>query len=202
MRAKPREPLASIRLAEENGSGVGLMATKATITWEQFLAGAREGQKCEWVDGEVIQMTPVNLRHEVILARLVAYLATYCDAHPEWLCVLSNAVFTTVSGNWRSPDASLVRKDHFPGGEFPTMADFPPEVAFEILSPSDSPAQIQRKRQDYQESGVIQVWIDPEKRLVELIHPDQPLQFFRADEALIITRLPEFRLHLKQLFSL
>ena len=178
------------------------MATKTTITWEQFLAGTREGQKCEWVDGEVTQMTPVNLRHEAILIRLIGHLIHYCRARPEWMCFPSNGVFTMTSGNWRLPDASLVRKDHFPGGEFPTKADFPPEVAFEILSPSDSPAGIQRKRQDYQESGVIQVWIDPEKRLVELIHPDQPLRFFRADEALIISYLPEFRLDLKQLFSL
>lgn len=46
---------------------------------------------------------------------------------------------------------------------------FRTDVAFEILSPSDSPSQIQRKRLDCQRSGVIQVWFDLEKRLVELI---------------------------------
>ncbi len=178
------------------------MATKTTITWEQFLAAAVEGQKCEWVDGEVIQMSPVNIRHEWILAKIFEYLADYCRSHTGWMWFPSNGAFTMKSGNWRLPDASLVRRDHFPGGQIPvTMADFPPEVAFEVASPSDKPSQIQRKRQDYQESGITQVWIDPEEHLTELIEPDQPLKFLREDEALTIPRLPDFRLELKSLFS-
>jgi Uma2 family endonuclease len=58
-------------------------------------------------------------------------------------------------------------KARFPQGVIPTKADFAPDVAFEILSPSERPSQIQRKRLDYQQSGVIQVWFDLEKRLVE-----------------------------------
>jgi Uma2 family endonuclease len=48
--------------------------TKATIIWEEFLAAGVEGQKCEWVDGEIVQMTPVNLRHAAIVSRLIASL--------------------------------------------------------------------------------------------------------------------------------
>ncbi len=177
------------------------MATKTTITWEQFLAAAKEGQKCEWVDSEVMLMTPVNYRHEMVLARLSGYPQEYCRSHPEWDWVPSNAVFTMTSGNWRCPDASLVRKERYSRGIPVMRADFAPDVAFEVSSPSDKPSDSLRKRQDYQESGVIQVWIDPEERLTELIQPDQPLRFFREDEALTIPRLPDFRLELKSLFS-
>ena len=59
------------------------MATRTTITWEQFLASALEGQKCEWVDGEVVQMSPVNLAHERVLALLIEYLVDYCRVHPD-----------------------------------------------------------------------------------------------------------------------
>ena len=65
-----------------------------------------------------------------------------------------------------------------PAGEIPVSADFAPDVAFEIHSPSDSPSQIQRKRRDYQESGVVQVWFELEKRLVEMIYPNHPLHYF------------------------
>jgi Uma2 family endonuclease len=178
------------------------MATRTTITWDQFLASAKEGQKCEWVDGEVLQMSPVNLRHEGILACLFEYLAEYCLAHPEWRWFPSNGVFTMASGNWRCPDASLVRKDRFPGGLIPaTKADFPPDVAFEAYSPSDRPGEIQRKRMDYQQSGVIQVWIDPETRLVELVEPDRPIRFFGEGQSLVIEKLPDFCLPLERLFS-
>ena len=129
-------------------------------------------------------------------------LATRCRAHPEWISFASNGVFTMASGNWRMPDASLVRRARFPGGQIPNKADFAPDVAFEIQSPSDSPGQIQRKRKDYQQSGVIQVWFDLEKRLAELIYPDRPLQWFEENEALVIDILPDFSLDLKQLYSI
>jgi len=178
------------------------MATKTTITWEEFLAAGEEWQRWEWVDGEVVFMSPVNLRHEAILALLVSCLVEHCRTHPQWVCFTSNCVFTMASGNWRMPDASLVRKERFPGGRVPaTKADFAPDVAFEILSPGNIPSEIQRKRKDYQESGVVQVWIDLDKRLVELIYPDRPLHYFQEDQPLVIDTLPGFSLDLRALFS-
>jgi len=177
------------------------MATKTTITWEQFVAAGIEGQKCEWVDGEIVQMSPVNFRHAAILFRLIAFIDGYCRHHAEWIGFASNCAFTMASGNWRCPDASLVRRARFADAQFPVMADFAPEVAFEIHSPSDKPSDIQSKRKDYQQSGVIQVWIDPEKRLVELIYPDRPLEYFQEGHPLLIATLPDFSLDLKDLFS-
>lgn len=178
------------------------MQTGTAISWEEFLAAGNEGQRWEWVDGEVEFMSPVNLRHEYFLTRLIAYLAEFCNAHPEWMAFASNGVFTMASGNWRMPDASLVRRDRFPQGLLPVKAEFAPDVAFEILPPSDSPGQVQRKRLDYQQSGVIQVWFDLEERLVELIYPDRPLQYFHESETLVIDTVPGFSLELKSLYSI
>jgi Uma2 family endonuclease len=83
----------------------------------------------------------------------------------------------------------------------PTKADFAPDMAFEIHSPSDSPGQIQRKRRDYQQSGAVQVWFDLEKRLVELVYPDRPLQYFEEHQPLVIDTVPDFSLDLKELYS-
>jgi Uma2 family endonuclease len=178
------------------------MATKTTMTWEQFLTAGEEWQRWELVDGEVEFMSPVYPRHEYALPILITYLVGFCRAHPEWACFASNAVFTMASGNWRMPDASLVRRARFPEGRIPSeKIDFAPDVAFEIHSPSDRPGQIQAKRKEYQESDVIQVWIDLEKRLVELIYPDRPPQYFQEDQTLIIDKLPGFSLDLKSLYS-
>ena len=177
------------------------MQTGTTITWEEFLAAGKEGQRWEYVDGEVEFMSPVNFRHEQFLLFLAGYLAQFCRTHAEWVGFVSNCVFTMASGNWRMPDASLVRRERFPAGQMPVKAEFAPDVAFEILSPSDSPSEIQRKRLDYQQSGVIQVWFDLERRLVELIYPDRPLQYYREDQTLAIEGVPGFSLDLQDLFS-
>jgi Uma2 family endonuclease len=177
------------------------MALKTTITWEEFLAAGEEGQRWEWVDGEVEFMSPVNFGHEAFLMLLAEALSRYCRLHPEWICFASNCVFTMASGNWRMPDASLVRRSRFPEGKLPVKAEFAPDVAFEIHSPADSPGQIQRKRKDNQESGVVQVWFDLDKRLVELVYPDRPLQYFEEDQALVIDTVPGFSLDLRELYS-
>ena len=178
------------------------MGTKTTITWDEFLTAGEEWQRWEWVDGEVEFMSPANPRHEQLLVWLIESLAKYCRSHPEWIAFASNCAFVMTSGNWRMPDASLVRKERFPGGRVSgTKIDFAPDVAFEIYSPGDTPSQLQYKRKDYQQSGVIQVWIDLDTRLVELIYPDRPLQYFQEDQALVIDTLPGFSLDLKALFS-
>jgi Uma2 family endonuclease len=174
------------------------MATKVQWTWQNFLAEGKEGCKCELVEGEVISMTPVSLRHERLLARLMAYLVKYCETHPDWEWLPSNAVFTMTSENWRCPDASLVRVGRIPEAR----AEFAPDVAFEIHSPSDSAGEIQRKRKDYQDSRVVQVWIDPFRRLVEVVHPERPLQFFQEDGVLTMECVPDFALPLKNLFNI
>ncbi len=178
------------------------MGVKTGITWEQFLAAGEEGQRWEYVDGEVEFMSPVNLRHQGILSVLITYFVEYRKQHPEWLWFPGDATFTMASGNLRCPDLSIVHASRFPEGKVPeTKADFPPDIVFEIISPGDTASQISRKRKDYQESGIIQVWIDPRRRLVELIYPGRPAQYFEEGHPLVIDKLPDFVLDLQTLFS-
>ena len=176
------------------------MPTGTAISWEEFLAAGGEGERWEWVDGQVEFMSPANFKHEGFLVLLITALGQFCRTHPEWTSFASNCVFTMASGNWRMPDASLVRRSRFSAGEFPVRADFPPEVAFEILSPGDTPSHIQSKRRDYQQSGVIQVWFELEKGVVELIYPDRAPGYYRQDQVIGIQGVPGFSLTLKELF--
>jgi len=50
-------------------------------------------------------------------------------------------------------------------------------------------------------SGVVQVWFDLERRLVELIYPDRPLQYFEENQTLVIDTVPGFSLDLKELYT-
>jgi len=50
-------------------------------------------------------------------------------------------------------------------------APFPPDVAFEVISPNDTWSEIQSKRREYTSNGVVQVWVDTEERTVEVMSP-------------------------------
>jgi Uma2 family endonuclease len=65
------------------------------------------------------------------------------------------------------------------------MLEFAPDLAIEVLSPSNTPQEMERKLRDYFAAGVRQVWyVDPAPRTVEvftavdqstLLHEDQSL---------------------------
>jgi Uma2 family endonuclease len=178
------------------------MAVKTAITWEEYLAAGEEGQRWEYVDGEVEFMSPVHLRHQAMLCVLIASFVEYRKQHPEWLWFPGDATFTMTSGNLRCPDLSIVHARRFPEGKVPdTKADFPPDIVFEIISSADTASQIARKRKDYQESGVVQVWIDPQRSLVEVVYPDRPARYIEESQSLVIDKLPGFALDLRSVFS-
>jgi Uma2 family endonuclease len=177
------------------------MATKTGISWEQFLTAGKEGQRWECVDGEVVYMPPVFMPHGRVTIKLDRRLDEYTDLHPEWVGYGTDVAFTMSTGNWRCPDAALMRKERADPADPSGPAPFAPDIAFEVLSPGDTRAEVQSKRQDYYESNVIQVWLDPERKTAEVISPNRPAQHFRGDQLLTIPELPDFRLNLSALFS-
>jgi Uma2 family endonuclease len=176
------------------------MATKTGITWEEFLVAGKEGQRWECVDGEVVFMSPVFRPHGKVNAQLDYELVAYTRVHSEWVAYGTDTTFTMASGNWRCPDAALVRKERADSSEARGPAPYAPDIAFEILSPNDTGSEVQSKRQDYYESNVIQVWLDPQRKAAEVISPNRPAQHFRANQALTLPELPDFHLDLNGLF--
>ena len=176
------------------------MATKAGITWEEFLAAGKEGQRWEYVDGEVVFTSPVFRPHGRVNMRLDYELEAYTRSHSAWVGYGTDTTFTMAGGNWRCPDAALVRKERAVAGDARGPASYAPDIAFEILSPNDTGSEAQSKRQDYYESKVIQVWLDPQRKTAEVISPNRPAQHFRANQVLTLPELSDFHLDLNALF--
>ncbi len=174
------------------------MATRTALTWEQFLAAGKEGQRWECVDGEVKFMSPHRGGlHALPVKRICREANEHETKHPEWIGFPTDVAFTLASGNWRCPDWSLVRRERFgeigiPEGPVP----FPPDVVFEVISPSDTWSEIQSKRRDYRTNGVIQVWVDPQEQTIEVISPAHGTRTFNPGEAAVIEELPGFTLNL------
>jgi len=177
------------------------MGTKTGITWEEFLAAGKDWQRWEYVDGEVVFMSPVFSPHGRVNLKLDQQLANFTDAHPDWVAYGTDTTFTMAGGNWRCPDAALVSKQRANTIDPKAPIPFAPDVAFEILSPGDNGSELQSKRKDYYESKSIQVWLDPQHKTAEVIPPDRPAQHFRADQLLTLPELPDFHLDLNALFA-
>ena len=178
------------------GGAGGTIGTKTALTWEQFLAAGKPDQRWEYVEGEVRFMSPTGFEHGLTIRQISVAAEKFVAGNPEWVSVGTDVAFTMASGAWRCPDWSLVRRERLQGGIPSGPAPFPPDVAFEVISPSDTWSDIQSKRREYKKNGLIQVWVDQDERTIEVISPTHGTRVFAEGETVVIEELPGFELNL------
>jgi Uma2 family endonuclease len=105
----------------------------------------------------------------------------------------------------RIPDLSFISWDRMPTREYPAtpIADVVPNLAVEVRSAGNRPAEMARKRREYFLAGVQIVWeIDPVARTVTVYtSPDVFKALTEADTLDGGDVLPGFTLPLRQLFA-
>jgi len=106
----------------------------------------------------------------------------------------------------RQPDISFFKWERYPGGKRPTtpIFDIIPNLAIEVLSPSNTRREMELKRQEYFNAGVELLWIiDIEQRSIQvytsLEEPGVLLQ--GADTLTGGAVLPGLSLPLKEVFA-
>ena len=138
------------------------------MTEEEFLAWVGEKTRAEWVDGEVIIMSPVSVEHDDIQGWIYAILRTLVETHD--LGRISGSELTVRLPKpkaRRIPDTFFVSKERV--AAFGKNAfEGPPELIFEIVSPDSTARDYRDKLKTYESSGVKEYWIiDPLARRVE-----------------------------------
>jgi Uma2 family endonuclease len=133
---------------------------KSRATEADLLAMPNDGRKYELVDGE-IRMSPGGARHGEIEVELGARLLAFVKSRRLGHVFGSSIGFRLPGGNVRSPDASFVADENVPDD----FADLAPDLAVEVVSPSDRARHVLDKVGEYIDAGVRLVWvIDPRKR--------------------------------------
>jgi Uma2 family endonuclease len=179
-----------------------MVATKQ-ITVEEFEAMPLEG-RWELIDGELVEMSPSANRSGWISGRLFPRLEQFVDTHdlgwafpPETGCILFSDRAIV-----RSPDAAFVRRDRMPelSDHFVPVA---PDLAAEVLSPSDRMAEALSKVAMYLEAGVHLVWlVEPVERTVMVFRPvGSPKTLSQGDALDGGDVLPGFRIPLNDIFG-
>jgi Uma2 family endonuclease len=103
-----------------------------------------------------------------------------------------------------APDVAFVRKDRVPPEEEQArFARLAPDLAVEILSPSDRMASALAKVSLYLEAGVLAVWLfDPIKRTITVFSPDDaPMRLEENDTLAGGNILPGFSIRVGELLG-
>ncbi len=187
-----------------------------TLTEEEFVAWCGEDTKAEWVDGQVVMMSPANYSHANLTAFLLSLLRTWVEDHGMGL-VLGPEFATRLSPRSRRvPDLMFIAKERLRNLR-PTHLEGPPDLVMEIVSPDSVERDWREKFADYQAAGVQEYWIiDPAHQRVEayqvvggayqsIVHDQGRIAstvlagFFLREEWLWQEQLPKVRDTLKEI---
>ena len=164
---------------------------------------ARESRLCELVDGVLVEKT-VGIYESYLAVRIIHLLAGFVERYPLGIVLGADGMMRLAPGLVRIPDASFVSWDQLPGRRVPRVpiADLAPDLAVEVISPSNTTREMERKLQEYLAAGV---------RLVWYVHPEpQEVHVYTAERHDVLTIdqelsgddvLPGFALPLRQLFE-
>jgi Uma2 family endonuclease len=136
--------------------------------WEISQAEENEGKRLELIDGEIIEMASSSKKNTVCAMRIGSRLSLFVEDHDLGYVTGADGGFRIDPYNAPQPDAAFIRKERvksLEGLEF----EGAPDLAVEVISPSESHATLRRKTRLYLENGAAMVWqVYPEEEVVEV----------------------------------
>ncbi|HEX8391642.1 MAG TPA: Uma2 family endonuclease [Longimicrobium sp.] len=149
------------------------MATQLEwMTADEFMAMPNDGTRRELVYGELREMTPPGLEHSDIVGNILDELRPYVRARklgkavPETSYRLHSDPDTV-----RLPDASFIRSERVRQiGRTRGFWPGPPDLAVEVVSPTDRARDVLDKVGEYLDAGTRMVVVVDPARLTVAVH--------------------------------
>ncbi len=183
------------------------MAATTLLTSDQFLALPEELDqhgnriKDELIGGKVVRMPPASLIHDLIKNGINELLIEYLRANAELgLKTLVEIGAQVSKADAFIPDVSIVKRSRLTGKS--RVFQGAPDIAIEVVSPSDTPSHLDRKVDAYLKGGAKAVWIVfPEARSVR-VHTSNSVREFKGDQSITDPLLPGFSSPVSAFFEL
>ncbi len=157
----------------------------------------------EIVYGEIRERAVPSPMHGRIQAEIAAELRNFVKANKLGI-VYTETHFEFAENLTRIPDVAFLSFERFPeSGEDKGKWHLAPDLAIEVISPTDDYEAVQEKIIDYFTFGVRQVWIiSPETKTLTVYHTRKKTTILSADEELVCEEVvPNFRLQLSEIFQ-
>lgn len=143
---------------------------------------SQTGVRYELVDGlpkalnqEAETNDMAGIQHAYIAANLTRDLGVFLQTHKLGIVLGESASYWMKMRNSRRPDVSFIAKDRLPAPPLPTSYfDGAPDLAVEVISPTDIWWEILEKMDEYFTSGCRLVWL--------VSPPDQTVMIYRNEQ--------------------
>lgn len=162
------------------------ISTRVTI--EDLYALPDDGTRYELQGGRLLAEPLPGFRHGRIVARLAALLEVFARRRGLGVVLAADAGYALARSpdTLRGPDVSFVTRQRFePVGDTARVFPGPPDLAVEVVSPHDRPADLHAKVADYLAAGTRLVWVvDPDSETVTVYRSLLEPRTLRGEERL------------------
>jgi len=159
---------------------------------------------CELVDG-ILVAKPMGYFESKVALALAFFLHQYLDTNPIGELAGEDGPCETLPDHVRKPDMAFTSFERIRSQSKPTRKALPfsPDLAVEILSPSNTTAEMEKKLKEYFATGARLVWhIEPELQTARVFTaPDQWEDVPTGGKLVGGEVLPGFELLLTKLFE-
>ena len=169
------------------------MATAALMTADEFAQmSTAEAEDYELVEGELIALPSGNPLHAEIRGRTERLIRNYFERNPIGR-VLGEIDCRIADDTVRRPDVSVFLGDRLKQID-PNKVPVPfaPDIAVEVLSPSESAVDVHRKVLNYLAAGSQEVWLLDHANAELFIRTSSGIRLLSAGDALESPLLPGF----------
>lgn len=149
------------------------LANDVWVTADQLLEMPDDGMRRELVRGEVRVMSPAGGRHGRVGARILSRLDSFVEANGLGVVFNSDTGFRLSSDpdTVRMPDVSFVAQSRMDEiGDVDRFLPGAPDLAVEVVSPSDSFNDVDEKVAEYLAAGCKLVIVVNPRRRTATIH--------------------------------
>ena len=132
-----------------------------TVTLEEFSELPETNVQRALVRGEVIETMPPGGIHGSIAVEMATFLKLWAREHARGcVAVESGFVLEHNPDTLRAPDVSFVRSERIPETGIPEGFWYlAPDLAVEVVSPSETAEEVREKIRDYFRAGTPLVWV-------------------------------------------
>lgn len=146
----------------------------------------RERRLFELVDGVLVEKA-VGVQESYLAILIAALLGEFAVRGDLGMVLGADGMARLAPGLVRIPDVSFISWDRLPGRQVPfaPILEVAPDLAVEVLSPSNTPQEMERKLLEYFEAGVRHVWyVDPAPRTVRVFTAPAQCLVLGEDQAI------------------
>ena len=152
-----------------------------TMTLEEFMAHGYESY--EYVKGKLVPMSPPTMEHGEISTNIVTQVNIYVRQHQLGRIYTAETTFQ-IGESGRKPDVAFVSRERLPQNRRQS-SPVPPDLAIEVVAPSDTVYDVQEKVFEYLDAGTKIVWImDPASKTVTVYRSRNDIKIRTSNQTL------------------